>query len=350
MRDICVPFGDIDLLLPDMSALIRSAILNHYSEISTSFGLEPNRMLRSAGLNVSCLRDPDMMIPAQAVARLLEASARDADEESFGLQIGLSRNLSNLGPISLLVRQEPTLGAALASLTRYMRIHNEAFHIWVEPQNELAVIREEIIIENSQPTRQLMELSVGALHRMLSELLGNRWQPKCVCFSHSAPKDVARYRRALGAPLEFGAAFDGVVCTAKDLASSISSSDPMMARYARQYLDSLMPERPSSHPERIRHLIVKLLPLGQCGAKQVSHYLGIDRRTLHRNLAEHDQTFSSLVHEVRREFAVRQLEDGRRSVEDIALWLGFSSRTSFLRWFKNAFGCTVSEWRMGRHA
>lgn len=328
-----------------MNSLIRSAILNQYVEVSTSVGIDPFKMLRSVGLSPACLSDPDTMISARAVGRLLEESARAAGVEDFGLRIGMSRSLSNLGPLSLLIRQEPTLRAALDSLTRYIRVHNEAFHIWVEVSGDVALIREELLMEGPLAVRQLMELSVAALHRMLKELLGNQWQPKRMCFAHSAPAELSSYWRAFGVRLEFDSEFNGAMCAARDLDVPISSSDLTTARYARQYLDSLVHEPSASDPAMIRHLIIKLLPLGQCGVKQVAHLMEVDRRTLHRHLALHSETFSSVLSKTRSELAVRHLADGRRSMEDVAVLLGFSSRTSFSRWFRSAFGQTVGEWR-----
>jgi len=58
-----------------MPKLIRSACLTNYVEVARSIGLDPYRQLKAAGLSRACLADPDTMIRASAVGRLLEASA-----------------------------------------------------------------------------------------------------------------------------------------------------------------------------------------------------------------------------------------------------------------------------------
>ena len=96
-----------------MHATIRSATLSGYLELARSVGLDPNRQMRKCGLDPSCLSDPDARIDATAVAKLLETSAAESRVEDFGLRLSKARRLSNLGPFSLVVREETTARRAL---------------------------------------------------------------------------------------------------------------------------------------------------------------------------------------------------------------------------------------------
>ncbi len=98
-----------------MSYQLRSASLTNYVEVARSVGLEPYQQLRAAGINRSALLDPDIMIPAEAVGRLLEASAQAAAIEDFGLRLAETRQLSILGPLGFVVQGQPTLRKALES-------------------------------------------------------------------------------------------------------------------------------------------------------------------------------------------------------------------------------------------
>jgi len=109
-----------------MNALVRTACLTHYREIALAAGLSPQRMLAEAGLSPDALRDPDLKVPVERVVRLLEESAARARDESFGLRMAESRQLSNLGPVGLLLRDQPTLRDSLDVLQRYHRTLNGA--------------------------------------------------------------------------------------------------------------------------------------------------------------------------------------------------------------------------------
>ena len=109
-----------------MSNLIRSASLTNFAEIARTCALEPLNLVRAVGLPGRCLSDPDFKIEALAVVRLLELASQQAKEPAFGLRMGQSRRLSNLGPLGLLLRDEPTLSHALDAIVRHLRVHNEA--------------------------------------------------------------------------------------------------------------------------------------------------------------------------------------------------------------------------------
>jgi hypothetical protein len=52
-----------------MPRFIRSACLTNYVPIARSFGLDPHPLLREAGLDRSCLTDPEIKIPVGEVFR-----------------------------------------------------------------------------------------------------------------------------------------------------------------------------------------------------------------------------------------------------------------------------------------
>ena len=83
--------------------LLRVATLTGYEELAHSLGLDGPAMLERAGLHRDVLQDPENRIPAEAVARLLRASAREADCENFGLLLAERRPFGRLGPVAMLI-------------------------------------------------------------------------------------------------------------------------------------------------------------------------------------------------------------------------------------------------------
>ena len=328
-----------------MPKLIRSACLTNYVEVARSVGLDPYRQLKAAGLSRACLTDPDTMIRASAVGRLLEASAQAAGVEDFGLRMAETRRLSVLGPMGLLLQEEPTVRRALASLTRYSRSHTDALAFGIEEDGETAIFREERIIQARRSAPQASELTVGALHRILLSLLGAAWKPERVCFSHAPPATAVAHVRFFGCPVDFRCDVNGFVCTAKALDVRLPKGDPGMARYAQQYLDSIFEHPHSTTADKVRQFVRALLPSGRCSIEQVAEHLGMDRRTVHRHLAGDAETFSSIVDAVRVELATRYLTTTDRPLAEVVDLLGFSGLSALSRWFSGRFDCSASAWR-----
>jgi AraC-like DNA-binding protein len=80
----------------------------------------------------------------------------------------------------------------------------------------------------------------------------------------------------------------------------------------------------------------------------VAQHLGVDRRTVHRHLARNQETFSSMLDDVRAELAEAYLEGNKRRLTDVADLLGFSELSAFSRWHKRRFDFTLTERRKGK--
>ncbi|MFH9725584.1 AraC family transcriptional regulator ligand-binding domain-containing protein [Streptomyces sp. NPDC017254] len=329
-----------------MRPLVRTAALNGYVELSRSLGVDPRALMKRVGLDTADLAVQDRWISGPAAVRLLELSAAASHHADFGLRMAELRRFSNLGPISLVVREEPDVRSALTLLLRHEHMYNELLHTRLSVGNGLATLKVDLRLGDTAPARQATELIVAAYTRILRGFLDPRWQPLSVWFAHSAPADSARHRSMFGTGLEFDREFNGVVFYADDLDAPNAMADPQLRNYARQYFDAIgAAPRDTSVADRVRELIEALLPTGRCSVEQVARSLGVDRRTVHRHLAHSGETFSSLLNATRARLAEQFVASPRRSLTEISDLLGFSSLSAFSRWFHEQFGCSPRQWR-----
>ena len=330
---------------PAAPHLIRAASLTGYPELARAAGLDPLALMRKVALPRRSLEDPETLISLHSVCRLLELSAEAAGMEDFGLRLASRRRLSNLGPVSLVLRQEPNGLRALQTLINYNRLLNDALLAQVEQEEGLAIIREQILVGSAVPTRQMIELTVGVMFQFLRELLGPSWQPRVVCFTHRAPQDSHFHHAFLGKIVDFNASFNGIACRMTDLERELPAAEPGLAGFARRFLDAALNEKGAATSESVRHLIAALLGNGRCTVDKVAEHLGVSRATLHRQLLLEEETFSSLLNSVRKEFALRLVKESDRPLDDIAAMLGFSSASAFAHWFRAEFATSFVRWR-----
>ncbi|WP_166362039.1 AraC family transcriptional regulator [Pseudomonas akapageensis] len=328
-----------------MPSFLRSSSLTNFIEVALATGLDPYRQLRKAGISYSALMDPSIMVPAKSVMHLLEDSAHAAGIEDFGLRMGETRQLENLGPLAIALREEQTLRKAWQSLTRRLGLTNGSMVLRIEEANGVAIFRQEVTDDMGGAVRQGTELVTCVIFRTLKQLLGPAWTPLGVCFTHNAPVNPAKHRHVFGTSVRFNHEFDGIVLATADLDTTIQSYDPLIARHAREFLDAKLAQSDVTMPDKVRKLVFALLPTGECVAEKVAQQLGVDRKTMYRHLAHHDQSYSSIVDAVRVDLVNRYVENRERSLSEIAILLGFSSLSAFSRWFSGRFGCSVSTWR-----
>ena len=327
-----------------LGRLIRSASLSGYEELVRSLGRDPHAFMRTVGLQAKLLENPETLIPGDAVRELLEITARATRTEDFALRLAAHRKLSALGPISVVLREEPTPLAALDTLSRYLKLVNASLIFRLEEAGNMVIIREDLLPSAGLPMRQSIELAVGIMFRILRELTDPNWRPLQVCFTHRAPADVSAHRAFFTRNVKFNQEFNGLVCVAADLRKPRAPGDEGVTRFAREYLDAALKNRGESTREACRELILALLSGGGCTAQEVARHLRVDRRTLHRRLDAEGLTFSGLLDQVRCDLATRHLRDSDLPLGEVAELLGFSGPSSFSHWFRHRFGCSASQW------
>jgi AraC-like DNA-binding protein len=275
----------------------------------------------------------------------LEVSAKAAEINNFGLRLSERRVLSNLGPVGLMAREQPTVRKAMEALAHYIGLHSDGIILRIEDRDGLVDISPVVSTRGGERMRQATELSVGVIFRILRISLGGAWKPQFVSFTHAPPRKRDVHHTILGPRVEFGQAFNGIVCRARDLEKPIPTSDPVMARYIKQYLDMIAVRTFSTTSDKVREFVWMLLPEGRCSIEHIAEHMGIDRRTVHRRLHHEGNTFSSIVEDVRGEMVGRYVEDPSRPLSLIAQMLGFSAVSAFSRWFRDRYGCSASQWR-----
>ncbi|MCF8588077.1 AraC family transcriptional regulator [Gordonia liuliyuniae] len=335
-----------------MKPLARYASLANFVELARSLDLEPVRLLRSVGLDPGGVALQDRWIPASAVADLLERTAAQARCDDLGTRLAELRRLSHLGPLSLVLREEPDIRSALTLLIRHERMYNEALHTSLRVADGVATVRVDLDLGRPGADRQSIDLAVGVLYTLMRELSPPTWRPLAVSFVHSPPVNSGTSLRLFGGLARYDRAFNGITMYEADLDRRIRESDPQLLHYTRRMLSGEGADTRPAVAVRTRQLIEMLLPTGRCSVEQVARSLGVDRRTVHRRLAAEGTTFTAVVDDTRAGLAGHLVASRLYSFAEIAATLGFSSPSNFSRWFRGRYGCTPRQWRTagGPHA
>jgi len=323
--------------VPHMS---RSAVLTGYAALATSVGLDPHRMVREAGLPLACLTDPDLKVPSAAIARLLEASAIRAEVPDFGLRLGMPREISILGALGLVAREQSTVRRVMEAIADNSWAQVEGIRIELEDADDLVIVKPTMTVKGVGYSRQVAEMMIAVLTRFIARYQPRGWQPEMVMAMHRLPKrgdggtpaQTASYLKAFGRMPLFDQPFNAVVVQKVDMERPVPGADPATADQLAAYLKHVVGERRESYVDKVRELMLVLLPRGFCTTERLARHLGVDRRTVHRKLKAEGHTFETLLREVRIELAEAYLQAGDHQMKDISDLLGFSSPSAFSRW------------------
>ena len=324
-----------------MTSFLRAATLTNFEQVSRECGLNAQALVHEVGLSSRCLTEPDFRVPAPKVAELLELAALRAHEPCFGLRMAASRRLSSLGALGLLLRDQPTLRHALEVVVSHLHLHAEAMSVSLVEMDDLVLIREEFIADGGRYSIQALEMAMGTTFRLLRIFLGESWMPHLVTFRHAKPKNTQWHQRIFGDHVDFNQEANEIVCSARDLEAPNLGADPVMAQYSKRLLEKEIDVN-AKMSDRVRRLIVVLLPRGHCRVEVVAQHLGIDRRTISNHLAAEGTTYKKLVNSMRKDLLKTYLEQDSKNLAEVAVLLGFSELSAFSRWHKDLFGKNAS--------
>jgi AraC-like DNA-binding protein len=324
---------------------VSAGILAPVVVLLSAEGLEVESVLRAGGVSRADLDDPTRRISIQAATAVWQAALRALPDPTFGLRAALLIEHGDADLLSCLSRACSTLEEALGLFARFGALLDETL--------ECEMRREHDGVFFSFGRRSVHYLPAVAEYAALRlvllgrSLLGGGYGLLGVRFAHRAPRSLKRHRELFGAPLEFEQGEVGLLLDPSTLVTPLPQADPVLKSVLVSAAERLLgAHRPTvGTAQRVRDVLVELLPQGPPSRKQVSERLGVSERTLSRLLESEGTHFKAIVEELRYELALRRLQDGREAIGDVAAALGFHDQSAFTKFFKRRAGTLPLDYR-----
>ena len=324
---------------------VRAAVLSGFNEVARFVGLDPLEQLKRSDIRPDELSNQDHWIAAQSVADLLERCSNESGRSDFSLLLAECRTFSSLGPVSLLLKHEASLSGIVQQLDRFKRHLNDVFALHLEESGDVTSIHWTVPPAYGQPQVILLVVAMG--YRALTDAMNGAWIPERVHIPLDRPDQAQTFERFFASPIEFNSTFAGFSFPTTELKRRNPWADSHMAQHAVSLLE-MMPAPPEQIVDRTQHAVLLLLPVGKATLENVARNLGVHPRALQRQLNRGGRTFAGLLDETRRSLATLYLRSPGRTVSEVADLVGYSSVSSFTRWFTDQLGVSPSNWRRNR--
>ena len=161
---------------------------------------------------------------------------------------------------------------------------------------------------------------------------------------------IARLKRArfVGTKVEFGADTDEIALNSDARELPVIHADHHLNDLLLKYCEVALADRGAGTSQlrtRVENAISSVLPHGRVLLEDVARSLGMSKRTLARKLSDEGLNYSEILEYLRRDLAVRYLNDRNMHVSKIAWLLGFSEVSAFTHAFKRWTGKNPSQIR-----
>ena len=269
--------------------------------------------------------------------------AMSAADPAVGLRAGASCEYGDCGALDYAIQVAANVKEALSTLSRYIVIINGDLRVAVQIRDE----KVQLILHSGLAHPAAEDMLMAALFTVhMRRLLPDNAKVACY-FLQSHPTHEEHRSVFAGAQLYFGAPMRGFAFDTSLLDRPLPNADPKLYRVLLRQLDRDLQELPEATTcaELLQHLWARESPLKSTTMPIAAGAVGMSGRTLARRLAAENVTFGELLDRVRHSRALELLRDDMRSLEEIAVALGFSKASAFQRAFRRWTGHPPSELR-----
>jgi AraC-like DNA-binding protein len=329
--------------LSNDTAMVRSDSLRGFKDVVTGLGGDPVVLLEGAGIEASLIDRAGGEISYRQMVELFETAATQLACPDFGMRLAAvhaSQGATKvLGPLDVAMRNAPTLGDAYRYCADHLNVYSSATQVCFEklPDDPRVFMLFEIMLVGGTHQRQAVEHALALTQHGIHAISGGQARAREVWFTHEPLAPLATYRTNFNATVRFGQTMNGLLFDEQDFDLALPGTDPQLYEMATSFIDHRFPTAAMPLRTRVRINIARLLVEGNCTQEHVAAVLGLHPRTLQRRLREEGESFEAIKDSVRRDVALRYLQQPDVSLVRVTEILGYSETSvlsrSCLRWF-----------------
>ncbi len=307
------------------------------------------KVLAQAGIQADLLLGDNARVTAAAYSDLWLGVARELDDEFFGLDTRAMK----VGSFALLCQAVlgcETLDRALRRILRGFAVLLDDIHgeFKLDADRQTAQIKIINRIGSAPARRFADETFLILIHGLMCWLIGRRLVLQRVDFAHSRPAHAGEYALMFAQHIGFDAACTTIRFDAAALGAPVVQNAASLKLFLATAPQSvfLKYRNEDSWTARLRRHLRVAIDAGEWPVfAAVAAELGAAPTSLRRRLQSEGGTYQGIKDQLRSDLAIERLCNSRRSVEEIAVSLGFRDVSAFHRAFKRWNGLQPGEYR-----
>ncbi len=279
---------------------------------------------------------------------LLDAVYQLDPVPALGFRLGKIAKPKHYGVLGYLTLSCGNLGQALTRYRRFQNLLQTGLESWVIPEGKNIQINWTQKVANT-PLAQAY--SVGIFINLYQLLVGKEIAPLRVGLPFKQPPNSEIYEALIGCPIDFESDNLSVLIPMRLMAMHIASRDAHLRQLLESQAQAMVNEHESGEEsfaiffEQLQNQLVNTMKDGDVSAEKIAGNLGIPLRSFYRKLSDNGHSFRSVIADIRLRLAKQYLSDLKLSHSEIALLLGYSEQSSFIRAFRSWAGVTPGEYR-----
>ncbi|PTQ91108.1 AraC family transcriptional regulator [Agitococcus lubricus] len=303
-------------------------------DVAANWQVKPEELLSDLGLTREMLLDPQRRISFDDLNKLIIKAGQLTQEAALAIYFGQKMQISMHGFVGFAALTAANVREALMIAERFVGMISSIVNLRLEEGTDESAIYLEMNTQ-LQPLREVAVLAVmfGFAHMgqaATGQLVTGRAE-----LDFPPPSYLEPLIPFLPAQVSFNQAQNRIIFPSSYLDLPLVMANPVASQIAltqcEQELQRFGLEQPFIAQVKALMFDEKY---GFSTLEQVAQRLHMSERTLKRQLAKYDVTYTDLVEDTRKQKALDLLANPKLSLEDISEHLGYSDMANFTRAFK----------------
>ena len=304
-----------------------------------SLGLDGREVAQQANIDHRVVLRTGARSPLSASTALWQLAVHASGDPCFGLRVPRFLAAPSSDALSYAMMASGSLRECFERVVRYQRLVSTAVRLSFEGSGNryrFVVTPErsgEVCDAAIDAFMAYAAFGCRALHR------SRNLNPLGLRLERAEPSPSTPFAKVFRCPIAFRRAHNALDFAAADIERPLPTANAELARRSDEvvvrYLDRLAAY---ALADQVRAVLVNALPSGELSQREAARRVGVSPRSLQRRLIAEGTSYKQLLDETRLLLARSYVEEGRRSIQEIAYLLGFSEPSAFSRAFKRWTG------------
>ena len=309
-------------------------------------GCDARAIFKQAGLKPERLGDANARYSVVAMQKLWALAIEASGDENFAYKVGRQWRPTTFHALGYTWLASTTLAEALRRIARYSRIVNSGVEISFQQGGSCAELIIDVQYHKFSIHQGAHDAALGALMTMLRMLMGESYSPMEIHCFYARPATAIGFEHDLRCPILYDMPANKILFDNADLHRQLASANAELQKINEDLLLEKMHQLDRAcMVTRVTQAINKQLPSSEVYEKNIAVSLGVSLRSMQRQLAKQQQSFTQLLEEIRKQLAEQYLANSQMSLNEITYLLGFANQANFTRAFKRWYGIPPSSYR-----
>ena len=326
---------------------VRSGVILGIVDFLERNGFDPESGIGTAPIRMAEAADAYRQVDMRTIMALFQQVADHTQRPDIGLELGLSVDLQQFGPFGFLFINAPSVGHALSDFVRFGPVfQTHAYFGMRHTKGQFCV--EYSSNHPEMPGWEIdSEVTVAYIMGIVNRLAGKFIAPAKIHMDHPPICEAQKYLRFLSIRPLFGRRLNRIYYPMDVHELPVNGANRNLYSVLQRHMSDLASAMPRENDlvDIIANNMRRGLGTDTVSLDHIAAELGIESRTLQRQLVKAGTSFQKICDKVRLEKARYYLERTALDVTAIALELGYSESSVFSRAFKCWTGLAPNRYR-----